>query len=126
MDRSPQNEYAHNPSSEHPESPVSSPRRKEMITAPRIFVVVTALFAVILVYAVYQLRQATVALERELEEANAQLSVIKQRLDENDSRVAQLTAEFRVSSDRLGLTQAELDRALTAFEAVGKRHGLFD
>jgi chromosome segregation ATPase len=80
------------------------------LTGTKIFAVVAALFALLLVYAIYQLHQADVALQAQLEQANKQLAVASQRLDESDSQIAQLTAELRVSTERLGLTQSELDR----------------
>lgn len=110
MKRSLMNEYMRNRSSGQPEDQSQPPRRKAGITSVRIFAIVAALFAFLLIYAVYQLRQTDIALETKLEQVNKQLTLIGQRLDDSDSRVAELTAQLRVSTERLGLTQSELDR----------------
>lgn len=40
-----------------------------------------------------------------------QIQLLRQRADSSDERYAQLSGEFRVTAEKLGLTQAELNRA---------------
>jgi len=110
MNNSPRTEQVLNQSAKSPEATGPFLKGKVGLTGSRIFAIVAALFALLLVYAVYQLHQADVAMKTEQEQASKQLALISQRLDESDSRIAQLMAELRVSSERLGLTQSELDR----------------
>jgi chromosome segregation ATPase len=110
MNKSPQNEYILNQSSEGLEPKGQLSRGQGILTGPRILIIAAALFALLLVYAVYQLHQTDATLAKQLEQANKRLALIAQRLDDSDSRIAQLTAQFRVSTERLGLTQTELDR----------------
>ena len=110
MTRSPLTEHVLNQSSGSPQPTGSLPKAKGGLTGTKVFAIVAALFALLLVYAVYQLHQADVAMKAQLEQVSNQLAVTSQRLDESDSQIAQLTAELRVSTERLGLTQSELDR----------------
>ncbi|GEM_PF-512489 len=79
-------------------------------TSTRLFTVVAALFALLLVYTVYQLYQSNAHLEESLKQVQTQLAVINQRLDDGDARLAELTAQFQVTTERLGLTKSELER----------------
>lgn len=108
MTKSPLTEHALNQSSGS--SQPTPLKARGGLTGAKVFAVVVALFALLLVYAVYQLHRADIALQTQLEQTTKQLAVMSQRLDESDSQLAQLTAELRVSTERLGLTQSELDR----------------
>ncbi|MBI3951280.1 MAG: hypothetical protein HY314_12595 [Acidobacteria bacterium] len=110
MNKSPLNQSIINQPSTGPVAQSQPPQGKGVLSGSRIFAVVAALFALLLVYAVYQLNRADVALRAQNEQTTKQLAVIIQRLEESDKAIAQLTAELRVSTERLGLTQSELDR----------------
>jgi chromosome segregation ATPase len=73
-----------------------------------------ALMALLLTYGVYQLRQTDLAVKEQLktqhEQTVKQLALASQRLEDNDARIAELTANLKVSLERLGFTQTELDR----------------
>ncbi|MCS6804010.1 MAG: hypothetical protein RMM98_02655 [Acidobacteriota bacterium] len=80
----------------------------------KVLTVLGVLMALLLTYAVYQLRQSDLALNQQLkahsEQTIKQLALATQRLEENEARIAELTANLNISLERLGMTQAELDR----------------
>lgn len=50
-----------------------------------------------------------------------QLNLMTRRLDSSDERYAQLKGQFQVTTERLGLTRAELGRARTLAANIGQR-----
>ncbi len=84
--------------------------RKGGLTASKILTISGGLIALLLVYAIHQLHQADIAFRAQNEQTIKQLALITQRLEDGDSRIAELTANLRVSGERLGLTQSELER----------------
>lgn len=89
-------------------------RQRGRLSMSKVLAVLGVLMALFLTYAVYQLRQSDLALNQQLkahsEQTIKQLALATQRLEENEARIAELTANLNVSLERLGVTQAELDR----------------
>jgi chromosome segregation ATPase len=110
MDKSPQIQSVVNQPTAGAPATGQPIRSRGGLTGSRILAVIAGLFAVLLVYSVYQLHKADIALEGIASQMGKQLALINQRLEDSDSRIAQLTAELQVSTERLGLTQGELDR----------------
>jgi chromosome segregation ATPase len=107
------NEHIHSNSSVKPPSQAQAYTKQGQ--GARIYLMIAGvLFAVMvgfLVHQLYQLHASESNLQAQLTQANKQLSLISQRLNESDSRYADLAAQFEVTTKRLGLTEQELARA---------------
>jgi len=64
-----------------------------------------------LLYVVYDLRATTRALRADVEEAKRDLEVALKRLDDADTRYANLKAQLEVTAEHIGITEKELQRA---------------
>jgi len=97
------------PSSEEPEG--ESARREHRLW-PLLGGALLVIVAMIgLLYLVYDLRATTRQLRADLEETRRDLDVALKRLDDADSRYANLKAQLEVTSEHIGITEKELQRA---------------
>ncbi len=65
----------------------------------------------VLLYVIYDLRATTRTLQAELERRNKDIELAFKRLDDADSRYANLKAQLEVTTQHIGITERELDRA---------------
>jgi cell division protein FtsB len=83
-------------------------------STPRwIFIVFIVAFVLIgyLVYASYNGNEATTKLQSDLTQAQSKTQALATLLDQTNSRMADLKGQLDVTSQKLGLTQAELSKA---------------
>ncbi|GBC81317.1 Chromosome partition protein Smc [bacterium HR10] len=64
-----------------------------------------------LLYLIYDLRATTRQLRAELNETNRDMEVVLKRLDDADARYANLKAQLEVTTEHIGITEKELQRA---------------
>jgi len=89
------------------ESPRGGPRLWPLLGGALLL----AVAVVGLLYVVYDLRATTRALRADVEEAKRDLEVALKRLDDADTRYANLKAQLEVTAEHIGITEKELQRA---------------
>ena len=95
-------------------------------TTPRwIFVVFIVVFALVgyLLYAGYTARTK---LEADLAKANSKADLLAKQIDQANARVAEVKGQMEVTSQKLGLTQAELARARSLAQTIRKEQQASD
>ncbi len=101
-----------------PESNEGSPY--EASPTPRWIPVVFAVAFLLLGFLLYSGYSARTKLEAQLADANTKTNQLIARMDQTNSRLADLKGQLEVTSQKLGLTQAELARARSLAQAIRK------
>jgi len=89
---------------------------------PIAFVILFILVAYV-IYAGYSSRQT---LEAELNKANQRSDLLASQLEKSDQQIADLRGQLTVTSEKLGLTQEELNRARTLAQNIRKEEAKKD
>jgi chromosome segregation ATPase len=110
-----------------PNAPVSGETYQvEAAATPRwIFVVFIILFAA-LAYSIYDQQATRKSLEADIVRGNQRSEMLKVKLEEADSRLAELKGQLDVTSEKLGLTAEELNRAKTTAQTLKKQQAESD
>lgn len=92
----------------------------ESASAPRwVMIVFVVVFVMLgwLLYADYQAKQVTLA---EMDKANQRADLLAKQLDQANGRIAELKGLLDVTSEKIQLTQAEIDRAKGLAQTIRK------
>jgi chromosome segregation ATPase len=94
-----------------PREPAGSPTAAAGGGTPRWLLAVLAVLVLLLVYNIYAVHSARNHLSEKLEQASARVAKLEARAGALEDNYAGLKGQFDVTTERLGLTQAELARA---------------
>ncbi len=107
-------------------SPEGETYQVEAATTPRwIFVVFILLFAGVC-YAIYAEQASRKSLEADISRGNQRAEMLAAKLEQADSRIAELKGQLDVTSEKLGLTQDELGRARQLAQNLKKEQAASD
>jgi len=88
---------------------------------PRWIFLVLGVLVAGMIYLVYAQNASRKALEARVDGANTRADVLAQKIEQADSRIADLKGQLDVTSQKLGLTEAELARAREIAQGVKKQ-----
>jgi len=88
---------------------------------PRWIFLILGVLVAGMIYLVYAQNASRKALEAKVDGANTRADVLAQKIEQADSRIADLKGQLDVTSQKLGLTEAELARARDIAQSVKKQ-----
>ncbi len=98
----------------------------EASAMPRWIIAAFVVLFLLVGYLLYASYTTRTKLEAALSKANDQAKLLSAQVDQANSRVADLKGQFEVTSQRLGLTQAELARARSLAQRIRKEQKASD
>jgi archaellum component FlaC len=87
---------------------------------PLWLIILVVVIAVLVAYSIYAQTSAKQSMQADVKQATQKLDVIAKRMDVADDRFANLKGQVEVTTERLGLTQKELERARSLAQAIKK------
>ncbi len=87
---------------------------------PMWLVILVVVIAVLLAYSFYAQNSARQGLQGDMKQVSQKIDTIGKRMDVTDDRFANLKGQVEVTTERLGLTQKELERARALAQNIKK------
>jgi chromosome segregation ATPase len=98
----------------------------ETATAPRWVLIVFAVVFVIIGWLLYSDYQAKQSIQAEMDKSNQRADLLAKQLDQMNGRIAELKGSLDVTTEKLGLTQTEIDRAKFLAQSIRKEQKAAD
>jgi len=98
----------------------------EPAATPRWIIVVLVLLFAGVGYSIYAEQASRKSLEADLARGNQRAEMLAAKLEQSDSRLAELKGQLDVTSEKLGLTQGELARARDLAQNLKKQQAVSD
>lgn len=92
----------------------------EAASTPRWILIVFAVVFVMIGWLLYSDYQAKQAMQSETDKANQRADLLGKQLEQTNGRIAELKGSLDVTTEKLGLTQAEIDRAKGLAQSIRK------
>ncbi len=92
----------------------------ETASAPRWVLIVFAVVFVMIGWLLYADYQAKQSLQSEVDKANQRADLLNKQLEQANGRIAELKGVMDVTSEKIQLTQAEIDRAKVLAQSIRK------
>jgi chromosome segregation ATPase len=98
----------------------------EAASTPRWVLIVFAVVFVMIGWLLYSDYQAKLAIQAEMDKANQRADLLAKQLDQMNGRIAELKGSLDVTTEKLGLTQTEIDRAKVLAQSIRKEQKAAD
>jgi chromosome segregation ATPase len=95
--------------------------RVQASVTPRWVIIVFVLLFAVLGYGIYAGQASRKSLEADISRANQRSEMLAAKLEQTNSRLAEIKGQLDVTSEKLGLTQDELSRARDIAQSVKKQ-----
>jgi chromosome segregation ATPase len=95
--------------------------RVETSATPRWVIVVFVVLFAVLGYGIYAEQASRKSMEADISRANQRSEMLAAKLEQTNSRLAEVKGQLDVTSEKLGLTQEELSRARDIAQSVKKQ-----